>query len=282
MSTVRDLERQLFAAFPAEDATVGDRIGLLVGSEESEVTGIGIALDAKVTSIEAAAAAGCNVLVTHHPVFWYPPTQFLREGTSEGASIYRAAELGISLIAMHTNLDCAPIARELLLGPAGFSYESPLSLPSEADKDLLVLGKLAEIPRDSADKPVPALGQIGKPRGEAAVALHIIAERYKEAFGAVAKAWGDPDKPITSLATCSGGGGSLIWRVINSGADCYVTGEFAYHEALELAAADIALIELGHDRSELPYRFVLYDTLLARGYETSMLHVLDPIAGWWQ
>ena len=282
MSTVRDLERQLFTAFPAADATVGDRIGLLVGSEESEVTGIGIALDAKVVNIEAAAAAGCNVLVTHHPVFWYPPTQFLREGPSEGASIYRAAELGVSLIAMHTNLDCAPLARELLLGPAGFSYVAPLSLPSEADKDLIVQGKLLETPEDSAEKPVPALGQLGKPTDDVAVAMHVVVERYKEAFGAVAKAWGDPNKPITSLATCSGGGGSLIQRVVNSNADCYVTGEVAYHEALELAAAGKALIELGHDRSELPYRFVLHDILLAQGYDTSMLHILDPTASWWQ
>jgi putative NIF3 family GTP cyclohydrolase 1 type 2 len=286
MTTVRELETLLFAAFPAAHATPDDRIGLLAGDPEVEVGGIALALDAKVSTIEAAAAEGCNVLVSHHPVFWYPPTEFLRTGSSEGAAIYRAAELGVALIAMHTNLDCAPVAREMLLEPVGFCYCAPLSLPSELDSQLRAPGSNVPDPRALAvgAEPVAALGQLGTPKpddGEA-VSLRELASRYRTAFGAVAKVWGSPEKPVKLLATCSGAGGSLVQRVISLGADCYVTGEVAYHEALELAAAGVALIELGHDRSELPYRFTLRDALAAGGFEPSALHVLDPTTVWWQ
>ncbi len=289
MTTVKALEQLLFAAFPATDATPDDRIriGLLVGDETAEVSGIALALDAKVTTIKAAAAQGCNVLVTHHAPFWFAPTLFLRETSSEGAAVYCAAELGVSLIAMHTNLDFAPVARELLLEPAGFTYTAPLALPTELESQLRMAGSDAVISNDSAESalstdPAPALGQLGRPLSGEAVSLRELVRRYKEAFGLVAKVWGNPEKPLRLLATCSGGGGSLVQRVINTGADCYVTGEVAYHEALALAAADVALIELGHDRSELPYCQYLYNALISAGIDASMLHMLGPTASWWQ
>ena len=289
MTTIGELKQKLFTLFPHEDATPGDRIGLLVGSTAEEVKGIAVALDAKVTNIEAAAAAGCNVLVTHHPVFWYPPTEFVKEGSSEGAAVYAAAKLGVSLITLHTNLDCAPVARGMLLEPAGFTYLAPLALPQEADSELVVAGKAAaeleqtgEQAGEQAAKPVAGLGQLGKPKEGDAIPFEDIVASYKKEFGAVAKAWGNPSLPVKRLATCSGSGSSLIKRVIHTGADCYVTGEVAYHEALELAHAGVALIELGHDRSELPYRFYLKDALVQAGIEEEHIKILGATAEWWQ
>jgi len=284
MTTVRELEQMLFAAFPAADATPGDRIGLLVGDAQAKVTGVAIALDAKVVTIEAAANQGCSVLITHHPPFWFPPTAILKGGPSESAAIYRATELGVSLIAMHTNLDCAPATKGLLLGPAGFSYVAPLSLPQETESELITVGRTVETPEAFAATPelFPSLGQLGVPNDKGVVSLHHLVNRYKETFGAVAKVWGHPDKVIQRLACCSGGGGSLVQRVVNAGADCYVTGEVAYHEALVLASADVALIELGHDLSELPYRNYLFDALLSAGIDESALHIMGPTVSWWQ
>lgn len=284
MTTIRQLEQILFDAFPAKDATPGDRIGLLVGNPAAEVKQIALALDAKKLDIEAAAAAGCNVLVSHHPVFWHAPEAFLDGGASSGAAILCAAELGVALIGMHTNLDCAPVAREMLLKPAGFTFEAGLALPEETDRELEGIdGKGPELLKTLEDATLPQayLGQIGTPIENKAVLFKDIVSRYKDAFGAVAKAWGDPDKPINRLAACSGGAGALVSRVIGSGADCFVAGEVAYHEALELSAAGIALIELGHDRSELPYRFYLRDALIAAGIPESLLQILDPTTTWW-
>lgn len=285
MITIKQLEQKLFELFPACDATPGDRIGLLVGNPGAQVGKVALTLDAKVADIEAAAAAGCNVLLTHHPVFWLLPDSFLSNGPSSGAAIIRAAELGVALIAFHTNLDCAPRARNMLLEPAGFSFDAPLALPQETDAELQgITGKtpsLAPEPEHCAEMRA-ALGQLGAPVDGNPVSFEELVHRYKEAFGAVAKAWGDPQKPIRKLATCSGGGGSLVQRVIACEADCYVTGEVAYHEALELSAAGIALVELGHDRSELPYRYYLQEALTSLGFKEEQIEVLEPTSSWWQ
>ena len=298
---VYELEQLLFKAFPAVDALEDDRVGLLVGDAQAQVTRIAIALDAKIDAIEIAAMYGCNVLLTHHPVYWKPPTLFLREmGTScsngaaelASATVFRAAEKGVALIGMHTNLDAAPCAAGMLLDPVGYEYQRPLALPRELARDLteqLASKAAAGDSRHAANpkKPTAGLGQLGVPRTRGRTkarpaTLEELSLRYEEAFGAVAKVWGDPATEITLLATCSGGGGELVARVIASGADCYVTGEVRYHEALELAAAGVALIELGHDRSELPYRFYLRDALLAAGIAEERIQVIEPLVSWWQ
>ncbi|MCL1891194.1 MAG: Nif3-like dinuclear metal center hexameric protein [Coriobacteriia bacterium] len=307
--TVRELEQLLFAAFPATDALEDDRIGLLVGEAHAQVGSIALALDASVDAIEVAATYGCNVLVTHHPVFWNAPSVFLREasacspaGSAEAAAVYRAAEQGVALIGMHTNLDCAPAAAGMLLEPVGYEYRAPLAYPAELGRELSELADAADAKKSArakwnlvrsgsgASKPVAGLGQLGVPCKAKSPApaqpqtptLKELAQRYEEVFGAVARVWGDEDMPIEVLATCSGGGGELVRRVIASGASCYVTGEVRYHEALELAAAGVALIELGHDRSELPYRFYLRDALLKQKIAQERIFIIEPLVSWWQ
>ena len=299
--TVGDLERLLFEVYPASDALYDDRNGLLVGDPLAKVGSIAIALDAMVDTIEVAAAYGCNVLITHHPVFWNPPTLFLREvGTNSAngaaqlsaAAVYRAAEKGVALISMHTNLDCAPSAADMLLGPVGYEYVAPLALPSELTPDLTAHPTSAQagVPKLTREpqQRVAGFGQLGKPRTcdrsspSQPATLEELAQRYVEVFGAVAKVWGDPATSIEVLATCSGGGGELVDRVIASHADCYVTGEVRYHEALELASAGVALIELGHDRSEAPYRYYLQDTLLGLGFDAARIHIIELLTSWWQ
>jgi putative NIF3 family GTP cyclohydrolase 1 type 2 len=266
--TVRELEQLLFLAFPAADAQEGDRIGLLVGDPGATVTRCAIALDASASAIEAAAERGCNVLISHHPVYWRLPTLFLREGVpaaSGGDGVYAAARRGVSLISMHTNLDCSWQAREMLLAPAGFAFAGQLR-----DKDKLgQLGRPLPVARPpQADGPAVSLGDL--------------ALAYRQSFGAVAKVWGDPSKRIRLLAACSGGGGELADDVLASGADCYVTGEVLYHVALALSEAGVALIELGHDRSELPYRHIIEAALLDAGMPHSSIEILGPCAAWWQ
>jgi len=324
--TIRGLESLLFEAYPAADAAGEDRIGLLVGDAEAPVRSIALALDATVDSIEIAASYGCNVLVTHHPVFWIPRALFLREmGTScangaadaAAAAVYRAAERGVALIAMHTNVDCAPSAAGMLLDPVGYEYVAPIALPTDLASDLTIPAKRPDAPTEApleappeaspeaspeappeapasptphasgVTRPVAGLGQLGVPRRQghatpAPASLAELASRYQEAFEAVAKVWGDPEAEIEVLATCSGGGGELVGRVISSEADCYATGELPYHQAMELAAAGVALIELGHDRSELPYRFHMRDALLAAGIPADRLHIIEPTVSWWQ
>jgi dinuclear metal center YbgI/SA1388 family protein len=298
--SVYELEQLLLKAYPAADACEHDHIGLLVGNAKAQVTRIALALDAKPADIEAAAAQGCNVLVSHHPALWNLSSVFLKDRDSccakgpaqlEGTTIYRAIENNVALISMHTNLDCAPSAAAMLLDPVGYEYISSLA-PSHGPAGLANTPIKETAPKTTTrlvppQQALAGLGQLAVPRTHnnlkpQAVRLDELAQRCKKAFGAVAKVWGDPSLSIRLLASCSGDGGELVSRVIASGADCYLTGEVRYHEALELAAAGVALIELGHDCSELPYRFHLYNMLVAAGIAEEHIHIIEPSVFWWQ
>jgi dinuclear metal center YbgI/SA1388 family protein len=299
--TVRELEQALFDAFPAAYAEAGDRIGLQVGEPDAPVKRVAVALDPTRDAIELAAALGCEAIVTHHPAYWDPPREFVASGEASlvgGAAAFAAARSGVAVIAMHTNLDAAPSAREMLLAPVGFCYAAPLCLVNR-EKDaaaaaknplapLATVGQLgvpatATAPLGRADQPTPLFEQDTAPAPAAAAAptLGELAERYREAFGAVAKVWGDEQASIESLAVCSGAGGCVLAEVAESSADCFVTGELRHHEALALAGLGIAAIELGHDVSELPYRDSLADALREMGFSDRSLEVLEPTCIWW-
>ena len=276
---VADIERMLYQAFPALDALPGDRHGLLVGDPQAEVSGIAIALDATISLIRQASENHCNVLVTHHPVFWHAPDSFLAAsspGLSSGAAVFAAAQLGVALIAMHTNVDCSPRTAEMLLEPVGFSYLAPLQPLQKPEQHYLCEGE-----SQSAGNLVVALGQLGVPANGTAPTLDEFANRYRLAFGQVARIWGEKDQPLGKVAVCSGSGSDLLTNVLNSDADCYVTGELRYHEAIALSEAGLALIELGHDISELPYRDYLRSALLQAGFPAESMVVLGPAASWW-
>jgi putative NIF3 family GTP cyclohydrolase 1 type 2 len=263
MLTVKQVEEALFRAFPREQAMPGDRIGLLVGDPAAPVRRAAVALDQAVASVETAAARGCNVLVTHHPVLYMPVTRMLRVGSelfNGGDAAFAAAAGGVALIAMHTNLDCAPETHDMLLAPVGFAYAGPLTEP---ESEAAGLGQVG----------IAAAGPV--PLGE-------LARRYaaSERFGRPARTWGNLEQPVARLAACSGDGGEVVGDVLRLGCDCLVCGELRYHEAMELARAGVGLIELGHDVSELPYRYYLRDALIAAGLDPQSIEVLEPAAMW--
>ena len=59
-----------------------------------------------------------------------------------------------------------------------------------------------------------------------------------------------------------------------------VAGEVKYHEALALAEAGLAIIELGHDVSELPFAAVLAAAVRRVGVSEESIKVLDQGDNW--
>jgi putative NIF3 family GTP cyclohydrolase 1 type 2 len=196
--------------------------------------------------------------------------------TIDGAAAWAAAANGVALLNMHTNLDCAPEAASMLLEPVGLEYLAPF-IPHNGEPFT---------PDNAPTQPVaalPALGQIARPVADSEkqyICLGELAHNYATAFGAVAKVWGDPTRPLFTIAVCSGGGSSLVRDVINAEVDCYVTGELRHHEELWLVDEGVSLIELGHDISELPYRYIISETLEKSGVAHPDIVILEPTATW--
>lgn len=84
-----------------------DNSGILVDTGE-EITGAVFALDLSFEAIARAVATGANVIVTHHPAI-YGKIDGIRAGDVEplGEKLIACIRSGISVVAMHLNLDTA-------------------------------------------------------------------------------------------------------------------------------------------------------------------------------
>lgn len=162
--TVAHVERAIAEAFPPERAEGWDRGGLLVGDPAAEVTGVYVALDPTLEAIDAAADAGCNVLVTHHPVYLSAPERIV-PGRGPAGCVHRALTRGVALVNAHTNLDRSPEGQMLL--PRALGLE-PLSA---IERSLLPTRLITVwVPESAASAVTAAMqaagaGRIGEYRG---------------------------------------------------------------------------------------------------------------------
>ena len=63
---------------------------------------------------------------------------------------------------------------------------------------------------------------------------------------------------ITSIALCTGAGASLIDEVE---ADCFLTGDIKYHDAMKAMSEDLMMVDIGHYESEKFFAEILMDEL---------------------
>jgi dinuclear metal center YbgI/SA1388 family protein len=114
--------------FPFSLAEEWDNVGLQLGDPTAEVTRIMVALDPLPQVITSALDHHCNLLVTHHPLIFSPLHQ-ITSSTSTGASILKAAQGNLALLAMHTNYDIAAEGlNDLLASKIGLEHTRPLKV----------------------------------------------------------------------------------------------------------------------------------------------------------
>ena len=147
MPTVREIEAALFELAPREGTMDWDNVGHLLGDPGQEVRRCMVALDITHAVAEEAIAAGCQLLVSHHPIMncKWSQVQTVRDDTFQGSLLTRLLRANVSAICMHTNLDIAGggvndvLARALgIQEPEGFTSEGvgrcgwraePMALP---------------------------------------------------------------------------------------------------------------------------------------------------------
>lgn len=258
---VRDLESALFARFPRHDAEGWDHVGLSVGDPDAEVRGVLCSLDATLDSLHAAHSLDCNVLVTHHPVYITAPDGFCptsADRPSNSAVVYEAVRLGVSVISLHTNLDRSFEARSALPGLLGMEARSSLEHPD--DPHATGLGSLCSC---------------------GPMTLVEFADRLRHAFETTPIVWGDPGMTVCRPVFLGGSLGDFGELAIGAGSDVVVTGEVGYHRAQDLALRGMAVVTLGHDRSEQPFCSILADACVSIGMSAERVHVNPLPTQWW-
>jgi dinuclear metal center YbgI/SA1388 family protein len=104
--TVGDVEQHLEQWAPKELAWERDNVGLILGSRDIRIRNIVVTLDVNDEVVEEAKAKGSNLIVTHHPLF-FRPVRGVTQQTREGNIATKMIRYGISLLAIHTNIDFA-------------------------------------------------------------------------------------------------------------------------------------------------------------------------------
>ncbi|MCD8387612.1 MAG: Nif3-like dinuclear metal center hexameric protein [Bacteroidales bacterium] len=83
-----------------------DNTGLQVGSVHDECTGVLVCLDATPAVVAEAKEKGCNLIVSHHPLF-FKPVKKLVGATLPQATALEAIKAGIAIYSSHTAADSA-------------------------------------------------------------------------------------------------------------------------------------------------------------------------------
>lgn len=105
-----------------------DNVGLMVGDPTCAVSRIMVALDGSREAVDAAIAAGCQLLLTHHP-FLFRPLKRISANDPTGATVLRAISGGLAVISLHTNYDIADGGmNDLLAQRLGMCSAQPLSV----------------------------------------------------------------------------------------------------------------------------------------------------------
>jgi len=233
MVRIKDIFQWIDSWAPFRYAESWDNCGLQVGDPESQVTRVLVALDPASCVLREAQELGSQCVVTHHPLL-LRPINSVRTDSWPGSIIRQALLSGISIIAAHTNLDAAAQGTNVQL------------------KDLLgldVIGPLDAGAVPCGDERYMGIGLVGLLPREAT--LESLAAKLNGVLGGtVVRITGDLRKQITRVAVCTGSGGSLMGKVLASGAEVFVTGDLKYHDARFAEESGLAVIDIGHFASE--------------------------------
>ena len=237
MPTVREIEQRLFDIAPKELAFPWDNVGQLLGDPEQEVERVLVTLDITEAVADEAIAAGCQLIVAHHPVMnckWLP-VQSVRNDTPQGHLLLKLLRNGVSAICMHTNLDAAE-------GGVNDCLAEALEL---IDPGPLVWGEERLCRVGTLKEPMP---------------LADFAKFVCRKLGSNGVRFAGKGGLVHRVAV---GGGSCIESqdaAIAVGCDTFVTSDIKYHDFLDAAGKGINLIDAGHFPTEdlITYKLTLY------------------------
>ncbi|NJC26611.1 Nif3-like dinuclear metal center hexameric protein [Neolewinella antarctica] len=229
MPTINQITTHLESIAPTNLQEAYDNAGLLVGSPQTEVTGVLTSLDCTEEIIAEAKARGCNLVVAHHPIVFKGLKRFNGSNYVE-RTVIKAIKEDIAIYAIHTNLDNVRYqgVNERIAQTLGL--ENLRILSPKNDDGTVGSGMVGELPEALSERDF----------------LQRLKERLKT--GAI-RHTALAGKPIKKVALCGGAGGFLLDKAKAAGADVFVTADYKYHEFFD-ADGEIVICDVGHYESE--------------------------------
>ena len=249
MNTVSMITEKLEQLAPKAAACDWDNPGLLVGRSDREVSRIYVALDASCAVVDAAIDAGCDLIVTHHPII-FRGVKSINDQSALGLKLLDLIQNDVSVFSMHTNFDSCPggmadivcaalgLRKTGLMEPTGF-------LPKETQNGAAE-GLQLRVVETERDVNPDAYGIGFTAELPELLSAAELAARVKACFGLPFVQYYDAGMPIRRIACCPGSGRGELKEVLSLGVDAFLSGDMGHHEGLDLCEEGISLLDAGH------------------------------------
>ena len=211
---LRDVIAALERLYPPHTASSWDRVGLVSGDLDRQISLAHFAVDPTLAVIDEARAAGANLLITHHPLL-LRGVHSVATTSAKGASVTSLIVNDIALYVAHTNADVAsPGVSDALAAACALVDVRPLEV---IDGE----GRMGH----------GRVGTLARPQTLSEFAEQLNAVLPKAAGGI--RVAGPAGAVVTRVAVAGGAGDGMFDAVRASGADVYVTADLRHHPALE-------------------------------------------------
>jgi dinuclear metal center YbgI/SA1388 family protein len=219
---LQEIYNYLDSISPFELQEKWDNSGLIIGEMSREVSQIVVALDIDEEMIEKTDES--TLFIVHHPLIFGGLTQ-LDFSKYPSNLLEKMILKKQSLIAMHTNFDQTHLNRYVFEKVLGFTTESQDAFVCTTQGEWHYKELLALL-KEKLN--LPTLKVIGK------------------------------KERIRTIALTTGAGASLIDEVE---ADCFLTGDIKYHDAMKAMSEDLMMVDIGHYESEKFFAEIILEEL---------------------
>ena len=234
-----------------------DNSGLQIGCSDKDIHKVMVCLDLTEAVLDEAEAIGADLVISHHPLI-FKGLKSISGSTYQERCVRKAILSDIAVYSAHTSLDN-------ILGGVNHKIASLLGLSSLRWLDSgesaegcdekcggAAEGNCGGAPEEKcggADAVARAsgsglIGELKEP---------VTAEEFLSTVKTIFSVKALKHSPLSSATTirsvalCGGAGAFLLPQAVAKGADCFISGEFHYHDYFDPGTL---LIELGHYESE--------------------------------
>ena len=232
MATVREIYQYLDTLAPFSLQMDFDNAGFLVGRGDRQVDKVLVSLDITEEVVAEAAKLGCQLIVSHHPVIFFP-AKSVTDATPDGRILLSLVEHNIAAVCAHTNLDA-------VWGGVNDALARKLGLTN--------IEQLKQDGVDSSGRPY-GIGRVGNTAGVPMYAP-AFAAFVTETLGANVVRFVDARRPVRRVAVGGGACADMLKDALALGCDTFVTADVKYNGFLDAKALGVNLIDAGHYPTE--------------------------------
>jgi dinuclear metal center YbgI/SA1388 family protein len=228
---IKDITNCIEELAPLHYAEDFDNVGLLVGSYNTEVSGVLVTLDTLEETVDEAIANNCNLIISFHPII-FSGLKKLNGNSYVERVVLKAIKNDIAIYATHTALD------NVQNGVSGkicevLGLQNPQTLIPKsniATKETIGMGMIGELALEMSEADFLRFVKH---------TMKTDCIRHSETIG----------KSIKTVAVLGGSGSFAIDNAKSQNADAYISADFKYHDFFK-AEKQILLVDIGHYESE--------------------------------